>query len=115
LTVAQERYKGWRASFSSTYKAYSTDAERMKHKPEDIDIVEWYYLIQYFGSESFQVSLRPNSLLIPVCNVIDHALFIHVLQKISTKNSGIQKKQKTKHVSGAKPYSQIDLNRYLLH
>jgi hypothetical protein len=66
LTVASERYKGWRASFSSTYKAYSTDAERMKHKPEDIDIVEWYYLIQHFGSESFLVSLRPNSVLIPV-------------------------------------------------
>jgi hypothetical protein len=39
LIVAQERYKGWRASFSSTYKADYTDAERMKHKPEDIDIV----------------------------------------------------------------------------
>jgi putative IMPACT (imprinted ancient) family translation regulator len=46
LTIAQERYKGWRSSFNSTYKAYSTDAERMKHKPEDLDIVEWYYLIQ---------------------------------------------------------------------
>jgi cysteinyl-tRNA synthetase len=45
LTTAQERYKGWRYSFSSTYKAYSTDAERMKHKPKDLDIVEWYYLI----------------------------------------------------------------------
>jgi hypothetical protein len=66
LTVAQERYKGWRSSFSSTYKGYSTNAERMKHKPEDVDIVEWYYLIQYFGSESFHVSLTPNSLLIPV-------------------------------------------------
>jgi len=51
--IAKERYKGWRASFSSTYKAYSTDAQRMKHKPEDLDNVEWYYLIQYFGSERF--------------------------------------------------------------
>jgi hypothetical protein len=70
LTIAQERYKGWRSSFSSTYKAYSTDAERMKHKPEDLDIVEWYYLIQYFGSDSFQVRFKQISLLIPVllCN-----------------------------------------------
>jgi len=28
----------------------------MKNKPEDLDNVEWYYLIQYFGSEKFQVS-----------------------------------------------------------
>ena len=54
--IAKDRYKGWRASFSSTYKAYSTDAQRMKNKPEDLDNVEWYYLIQYFGSEKFQVS-----------------------------------------------------------
>lgn len=40
LTIAKERYRGWRASFSSTYKAYSTDAERMKHKHEDLDIME---------------------------------------------------------------------------
>jgi hypothetical protein len=60
LTITQERYKGWRSSFSSTYKAYSTDAERMKHKPEDLDIVEWYYLIQYFGSDSFQVRFKTN-------------------------------------------------------
>jgi hypothetical protein len=57
LTIAKERYKGWRASFSSTYKAYSTDAECMEHKPEDLDNVEWYYLIQYFGCEKFQVRL----------------------------------------------------------
>jgi hypothetical protein len=63
LTIAQKRYKGWRSSFSYTYKAYSTDAERMKHKPEDLDIVEWYYLIQYFGSDSFQVRFKQISLL----------------------------------------------------
>ncbi|XP_022680945.1 rRNA-processing protein EFG1-like [Setaria italica] len=52
--ITKERYKGWRASFSSTYKAYSTYAQRMKHKHEDLDDVECYYLIQYFGSKPFQ-------------------------------------------------------------
>jgi len=27
----------------------------MKNKPEDVDIVEWHYMMLYFGSEKFQV------------------------------------------------------------
>jgi len=27
----------------------------MGNKPEDLDIVEWHYLVLYFGSEEFQV------------------------------------------------------------
>jgi len=58
--IAKERCKGWHAAFSATYRAYRTDAERMKQKPEDLDNVEWYYLIQYFGSEKFQVCKMVN-------------------------------------------------------
>ena len=53
--IAKYRYKGWRAQFSATYKAYNSYHERMKHKPDDLDIVEWHYLVLYFGSEKFQV------------------------------------------------------------
>lgn len=53
--VAKERYKGWRSTLSSTYRAYSTYADLMKHKPEDVDIVEWHYLILYFRSDKFKV------------------------------------------------------------
>jgi hypothetical protein len=55
--VAKERYKGWRSTFSATYKAYESYDERMKNKPDDLDLVEWHYLILYFGSEAFQVFL----------------------------------------------------------
>jgi hypothetical protein len=55
LTIANERYKGWRSTFSATYRAYNTYDERMRNKPEDLDIVEWHYLVSYFGSEGFQV------------------------------------------------------------
>ncbi|TVU07398.1 hypothetical protein EJB05_47451, partial [Eragrostis curvula] len=54
LDIASERYKGWRSTFSSTYKAYHTYDERMKNKPDDVDIIEWHYLILYFGTEKFQ-------------------------------------------------------------
>ena len=53
--IAQQRYKGWRATFSATYKAFNTYDERMKNRPEDLDIVEWHYLIKYFGSKKFKV------------------------------------------------------------
>ncbi|XP_020400291.1 uncharacterized protein [Zea mays] len=53
-SIAKERYKGWRSTLSSTYKAYNSYAERMKNKPEDVDIVEWHYMVLYFGSEKFQ-------------------------------------------------------------
>ena len=55
--MAKERYKGWRSIFSATYKAYDSYDERMKNKPDDMDLVEWHYLILYFGSEAFQVFL----------------------------------------------------------
>ncbi|XP_066358284.1 uncharacterized protein [Miscanthus floridulus] len=52
--IANERYKGWRSTFSATYRAYDTYDERMRHKPEDLHIVEWHYLVLYFGREEFQ-------------------------------------------------------------
>ena len=53
--IAQQRYKGWRATFSATCKAFNTYDERMKNRPEDLDIVEWHYLIKYFGTKKFNV------------------------------------------------------------
>ena len=57
-TIANERYKGWRSTLSATYRAYTTYEERMRHKLEELDIVEWHYLVMYFDSEEFQVSLH---------------------------------------------------------
>ena len=53
--IAQQRYKGWRATFSATYKAFNTYDERMKNRTEDLDFVKWYYLIKYFGTKKFKV------------------------------------------------------------
>ncbi|KAL6899659.1 hypothetical protein ACP4OV_006317 [Aristida adscensionis] len=77
--IAKERYKGWRSTFSATYRAYDTNA-RMKNKPQDLDIVEWNYLITYFGSRKFK--------------------------KISSQNSTNRQQMKTIHVMGSKPFSQ---------
>jgi hypothetical protein len=37
---------------------FTTYEERMRHRPEELDIVEWHYLVLYFGTEDFQVSSR---------------------------------------------------------
>ena len=52
-TIANERYKGWRATLSAMYRAYTTNEERMRHKPEELDIVEWHHLVLYIGKTSF--------------------------------------------------------------
>ncbi|KAK3146888.1 hypothetical protein QOZ80_3BG0274450 [Eleusine coracana subsp. coracana] len=79
-TIANERYKGWRSTFSATYKAYNSYDDRMRRKPEDLDIVEWHYLVKYFGTEKFK--------------------------HISTKNSKNREQKKTQHLTGSKPFSQ---------
>jgi hypothetical protein len=53
--VANDRYKGWRSTLSATYKAYTTYEEGLRHRLEELDIVEWHYLVLYFGTEEFQV------------------------------------------------------------
>ena len=56
LKIAKERYRGWRSTLSSTYKAYKTDAARLANLPEDLQLEEWEWMIEYFGTDSkFQV------------------------------------------------------------
>lgn len=87
----------------------------MKNKPEDLDNVEWYYLIQYFGSATFQVPQCPVSFLIPILkyNIINRVLLLHHLQKLSTKNSAVRRQKKTKQLTGAKPYSQVSFEQVM--
>jgi len=48
--IAKEHYKGWHSTLNATAKAYNTYEERMSHKPEELAIVEWHYLLKYFRS-----------------------------------------------------------------
>ena len=56
LNIAKERYRGWRASLSATYKAYKTDEARLSNVPEDLQPEKWEWMIEYFGTDQkFQV------------------------------------------------------------
>ena len=52
LKIAMERYRGWRSTLSSTYKAYKTDEARLANVPEDLQLEEWEWLINYFGNDA---------------------------------------------------------------
>ncbi|XP_021310196.1 uncharacterized protein LOC110433011 isoform X2 [Sorghum bicolor] len=57
----------------------------MRHKLEELDIVEWHYLVMYFGSEEFQ--------------------------RISNKNSRNRHNKKINHVTGSKSFSQLSYEK----
>uniref|UniRef100_A0A453N9A6 Uncharacterized protein n=1 Tax=Aegilops tauschii subsp. strangulata TaxID=200361 RepID=A0A453N9A6_AEGTS len=86
LKIAKERYRGWRSTLSSTYKAYKTDAARLANLPEDLQPEEWEWMIEYFGTDS-------------------------KFQDRSQKNADNRKKQKTKHIIGSKSYSQVSFEK----
>ncbi|VAI57792.1 unnamed protein product [Triticum turgidum subsp. durum] len=86
LKIAKERYRGWRSTLSSTYKAYKTDAARLANLPEDLQPEEWEWMIEYFGIDS-------------------------KFQEHSQKNADNRKKQKTKHIIGTKSYSQVSFEK----
>ncbi|KAM0929239.1 hypothetical protein ACQ4PT_001769 [Festuca glaucescens] len=86
LRIAQERYRGWRSTLSSTYKAFKTDDARLANVPEDLQLEEWEWMINYFGNdEKFQAR--------------------------SQMNSDNRKKQKTKHRVGSKSYVQLSFEK----
>ncbi|XP_044410125.1 uncharacterized protein [Triticum aestivum] len=86
LKIAKERYRGWRSTLSSTYKAYKTDAARLANLPEDLQPEEWEWMIEYFGTDS-------------------------KFQERSQKNADNRKKQKTKHIIRSKSYSQVSFEK----
>lgn len=54
--IAQERYRGWRSTFSATYRAYKDNRETLlQNIPEELDLEEWEELISYFEGHDFQV------------------------------------------------------------
>jgi len=107
--IARERYKGWRAALSATYRAYNTYAERIINKPEEINIVEWHYLLFYFSSDEFKVSSSKMYFLKQaLCTNVafSHMPLVLILQKTSSQNSSNRKQQRTTHLMGSKNFSQ---------
>ncbi|XP_070009463.1 uncharacterized protein [Nicotiana sylvestris] len=52
MSIGNER--NWKAQLSIHYSKYSTNEERLSHRLEDVELEDWKYLIQYFGSPNFK-------------------------------------------------------------
>ncbi|XP_016481178.1 uncharacterized protein LOC107802233 isoform X2 [Nicotiana tabacum] len=54
ISIMQRLFRAWKARLSILYSKYSTNKERLSHQPEDVELEDWKYLIQYFGSPEFK-------------------------------------------------------------
>ncbi|XP_075644073.1 uncharacterized protein LOC142615238 [Castanea sativa] len=53
--IAKERYRGWRADLSATYKTYKHGREAViQNKPQELNMDTWYDVISYFESDDFK-------------------------------------------------------------
>jgi hypothetical protein len=89
LKIVKERYRGWQASLSSTYKAYKTDDARMSNIPEDLQPEEWEWMIQYFGTDQ---KFKVISMLI-VCELCTVMKWLVSLLFFITECVGTQPKE----------------------
>ncbi|OIT02690.1 hypothetical protein A4A49_56796, partial [Nicotiana attenuata] len=54
ISTMQRLFRAWKARLSILYSKYSTNEERLSHRPEDVELEDWKYLIQYLGSTKFK-------------------------------------------------------------
>ncbi|XP_055823896.1 uncharacterized protein LOC129892342 [Solanum dulcamara] len=54
ISTMQRLFRAWKARLHNSYSAYDTDEERLSHRPEDVELEDWKYLVKYFGSEKFK-------------------------------------------------------------
>nr|XP_009793031.1 PREDICTED: uncharacterized protein LOC104239957 [Nicotiana sylvestris] len=82
ISIMQRLFRAWKARLSILYSKYSTNKERLSHQPEDVELEDWKYLIQYFGSPEFKV--------------------------VSERNKRNREKQITKHACGTKSFAEVE-------
>ncbi|XP_059288588.1 uncharacterized protein LOC132041929 [Lycium ferocissimum] len=78
----QRLFRAWKARLHTDYLRYSTDEERLSHRPEDVQLEDWKYLVKYFGSEEFKV--------------------------VSERNKRNRAKQITKHACGTRSFAEVE-------
>nr|XP_009774923.1 PREDICTED: uncharacterized protein LOC104224899 isoform X3 [Nicotiana sylvestris] len=60
ISTMQRLFRAWKARLSIMYSKYNTNEERLSHRPEDVELEDWKYLIRYFGSPKFKVASERN-------------------------------------------------------
>ncbi|XP_060216626.1 uncharacterized protein LOC132644087 [Lycium barbarum] len=82
ISSMQRLVRAWKAQLHTDYLRYSTDEDRLSHRPEDVQLEDWKYLVKYFGSEEFKV--------------------------VSERNKRNRAKQITKHACGTRSFAEVE-------
>ncbi|KAK4341443.1 hypothetical protein RND71_039944 [Anisodus tanguticus] len=54
ISNMQRLFRAWKVRLHTHYSRYDTDEDRLSHRPEDVQLEDWKYLVKYFGSEEFK-------------------------------------------------------------
>ncbi|KAH0761318.1 hypothetical protein KY290_017391 [Solanum tuberosum] len=46
ISTMQRLFRAWKARLHKFYSAYSTDEDRLSHRPEDVELEDWKYLVK---------------------------------------------------------------------
>ncbi|OIT02402.1 hypothetical protein A4A49_31982 [Nicotiana attenuata] len=57
-SVLQRLFRAWKARLSSHYSRHIADGNILSHRPEDIELEDWKYLVEYSGSSEFKGQLQ---------------------------------------------------------
>ncbi|MCD7471899.1 hypothetical protein HAX54_012688 [Datura stramonium] len=82
ISTTQRLFRSWKTWLQKDYLRYKTNEERLSHRPEDVSVVDWEYLVHHFGSPEFQA--------------------------VSARNKLNRQKQTTKHSCGSKSFAEVE-------
>ncbi|WMV18531.1 hypothetical protein MTR67_011916 [Solanum verrucosum] len=72
----------WQKIILKHGEAMCTDEDKLSHRPEDVELEDWKYLVKYFGREKFKV--------------------------VSERNKKNREKQITKHSCGTRSFAEVE-------
>ncbi|XP_070038328.1 uncharacterized protein [Nicotiana tomentosiformis] len=54
ISTMQWLFRAWKARLSSHYSRHIADGNILSHRPEDVELEDWKYLVEYFESSEFK-------------------------------------------------------------
>nr|XP_033513494.1 uncharacterized protein LOC104101983 [Nicotiana tomentosiformis] len=82
ISTMQWLFRAWKARLSSHYSRHIADGNILSHRPEDVELEDWKYLVEYFESSEFKV--------------------------VSERNRKNSEKQITKHACGTRSFVKVE-------
>nr|XP_018623716.1 uncharacterized protein LOC104088468 isoform X1 [Nicotiana tomentosiformis]XP_033509925.1 uncharacterized protein LOC104088468 isoform X1 [Nicotiana tomentosiformis]XP_033509926.1 uncharacterized protein LOC104088468 isoform X1 [Nicotiana tomentosiformis]XP_033509927.1 uncharacterized protein LOC104088468 isoform X1 [Nicotiana tomentosiformis]XP_033509928.1 uncharacterized protein LOC104088468 isoform X1 [Nicotiana tomentosiformis]XP_033509929.1 uncharacterized protein LOC104088468 isoform len=82
ISTMQRLFRAWKIRLTSHYSRHIADRIILSHRPEDVELEDWKYLVEYFGSSEFKA--------------------------VSERNRKNMEKQITKHTCGIRSFVEVE-------